>query len=395
MPSNSIKCVCVCLCVFLCVSLYLSTYLGADVRMYRSVVLPTVIRVACGCTESYSTSNPNSSSSSRQSVIDLVLSCRDPGDLQHPVLELLQSVGGAVVSGLMEMGGENAMVASGLEWIKGLAINLPAYELLQVLSLDCILQLFRLMTGSAGEDMYRHVVSRLTPETVSKLWEASGLLASRMAVCASAAAAVHVPGCNDRDQHTLESLPLAVSDVVAIFGQICDHLCKELAEFTTDTQSDSSELLVAIANLRGAARWVLSVSEGDWGDDDLVQIDTFQHGGNGVDLQRQHTINQLLTERQERILATSVAQQRQLYSGVFNSALPFLLSRISVMSLYEADTQLVLLTEVFQLIVDYTECQFVNLPKNGVTTLYEVTLSAMVTFVKRQMTVRPEALERK
>lgn len=356
-----------------------------------------IIRQASGCTEAESfdgNHNSSASQSNRHSVMKLVSSCVD-ADNSAAVLALLNTVGGTVMTAVMEMGFENAMVLSGLELFKVLAVNLPAHELLQVLSLDCTQQLFRLMTGSAGEGMYQQVVARLTPETLSKLWEVTGLLASRLAVCASAVAARPVPGYNDFDQHMLQALSLPVEAVVAIFGQVCDHLCSELAGITTDAQSDSTSLLVAIAFLRGAARWVLTVCEGDWRDGDLVQIDTYQGIGEGVDLQRQHTINQLLSQRQERIRATSLAQQRQLYSGVFNAALPFVLSRISTMSSHEADTQLLLLTEIFQLIVDYTECQFVNLPSGGVTMLYEVTLGAMVAFVKRQMTESPGGVERK
>ena len=384
-------CVCVCVCVFVLYTLsvnVISAYLGADSRMYRSADLPMIIRLISGCTES-----ENHNSSHSHSLCHLVASCRDAAESQHPVMELLTTVGGSIITALMEMGFENAMIVSGLGVIQGIAVSLPAYELLQVLSLDCIQQLFRLMTGSAGEGVYQHVVSRLTPETLSKLWEVTGLLASRLAVCASAVAGMHVAGCNDTEHLMLEALPLPVADIIAIFGQVCDHLCTELAVITTDAQKDSSSLSVAIAFLRGAARWVLTVSEGDWGDGDLVQIDTYQ-GTSAESLQRQHTINQLLSERQERIRGTSGVQQRQLYNGVFNAALPFLMSRISTMTLHESDTQLLLLTEIFQLIVDYTECQFVNLPKNGVTTLYEVTLGAMMAFVKRQMAERPEGSER-
>jgi hypothetical protein len=359
--------------------------------MYRSTDLPLIIRLASGCVEE---EQEGSSSGSSYSITRLVASCLDPADSPHVVMALLDTVGQSALTALMEMGSENAMIVAGLELIKSLAVSLPANELLQVLSLKCIQQLCRLMTGSGGEGVYSGVASRLPPATVSVLWEATGLLASRLAVCASAVAATHVPGCNDGDYRMLQALPLSVEEVVAVFHQVCDHLCTELATITTESQSDSSGLLVAVAFLRGAARWVLTIMEGDWKDSALVQIDTYQQSG-GADLQRQQVMNHLVTERQERIRVTLSAQKRHLYSGVFNSALPFLMSRISTMSSHESDTQLQLLNDLFQLIIDYTECQFVNLPKNGVTTLYEITLSAMVTFVKRQMAERPEGTERK
>jgi hypothetical protein len=368
---------------------YTRTYLGADSRMYRSLDLPMIIRLVSGCME------PDHSRNNISHTISLlVTSCIDPTDSSRSLKERINTVGQCVVTTLTEMGNENSMILAGLNFVKGLAVSLPTYELLQALSLDFVQQMFHIMTGGGGDGIYSSIVSRLTPDTLSKLWEATGLFASRLGVCASGVAATHVQGCNDFDNLMFQLLSLSVDDIIAIFGQVCDHLCAELANITDSSRNDPSVLTVAIAFLRGAARWVLTVSEDDWMDSDLAQIDTYQENTTGIDLNRQHMVNQLITERRERIKSTSSAQHRKLYSGVFNTALPFVMSKICSLSTHESDVQLQLLHEVFGLIVDYTECQFVNLPSCEVVTLYEFTLTSMVTFANRQMAVQPTGRER-
>ena len=359
------------------------TYLGANSRMYRSNEIPSLIRLSSGCTE-----HSNITCRLGQSVLDLVNSALalDTVGSSFSVVELLDTWIQCLLVALLEMGNENSMLTSGLALLRNVVIHLPPHELLQMLSLDCVSLFFQLMTGNDVEGVYGVVASRLCLENMSKLWEAAGLLASRVAICASAVAGTHISGLNDFDHFMFQALTLSMDEVVSIFSGVCDHLCTELASITTESRNDSSGFFLVIACLRGAARWVLNVSEDDWRDGDLLQIDTYRNDPDGI--QQQHMINQLLLERRERIKETSQNHQNRLYIGIFNSALPFLMSGISTLTIHESETQLELLNDTFRLIIDYVEFQFANLPRKCVMTLFDMTLQAMVTFSQKQSAER-------